>query len=93
MPLSKDEFERGRRIPQLERRVLSYLIAHPDVAYSAPEVARAVRPSSSVDLLSGVVNSLATDSALRRLAAEGKLRKRQVGAETFYMFDSGLRGE
>jgi hypothetical protein len=47
MPVSRSDFQRGRTEPSSSELVLSFLHAHPEKAYSAVEIATAIKKGAA----------------------------------------------
>ncbi|MFZ0891307.1 MAG: hypothetical protein WB778_00405 [Thermoplasmata archaeon] len=83
-PITREEFERGRKIPPLERLVLQHLARHPNTAYSADEIGRAVGAVRGENALTDISGSLNVDSVLNTLLKEGEILKKDVGSATYF---------
>ena len=86
MPISKEEFEKGRKIPPLERTVVNFLQAHRNQAYSESEISNSLRLVRGTNFFSDVIGALTLSGVLNTLAVEGRVTKKTVGDTEYYRF-------
>lgn len=90
MPITKDEFMRGRRTTELEQALVAFLKSHPGTAYSQSELQAAVfQPTENV--FQDLANFLAIGGTLDTLVKERRVLKKQVNLVDHYLWNTGGR--
>ncbi len=84
MPIKRDEFEKGRKIPELERAALQFLGQQKDKAFTANEMARELRQIQGASWLADVLSVWNMSITLDNLVKDGQAQKRVVAGETYY---------
>ena len=94
MPISIDEWERGRTSTTLESRIESFLTRNNEQAFTLAEIASnmyAIRFDSTKDVLDAFLLFFNIGGALRILIGEGKVKARLIrvpnGEEMYYAVD------
>ncbi len=83
MPITKEEFGKGRAIPQSERAIEKFLKSHRDEAFALSEIAKGLGYSVGTNFWNDVVVLFALQADLDRLIKDKKAISRQI-AETRY---------
>lgn len=91
MPVSVEEFEKGKKKDPLEEEIVHFLEENKDKAFSAIEIAKTVvfkEKKFAEDWLTNLVR-VATwwfsfHGALERLVREGRIRKRNIDRVDYY---------
>jgi len=84
MPISRDEFEKGRTAKTITSKVEELLLNNPDKAYTVGEIIDELhgKPSSSpMIMLQYAVNFLPINAALDALINEGKVNRKSIQKE------------
>ena len=85
MPISKEEFDKGRKMAPVERPILTFLKLRPDSAFTAREIANRVRQHTfGINIIWDVTATMEVDRALDVLSKEAKIERKQVGDEVYY---------
>ena len=92
MPISRDEWTRGRTADTTEARIEGFLRTNRGNAFTRGEIAGRVFGMRTVQTLKGLAGNLLTiwdvDSALKVLVREGRIQAKEIrerlGAETYY---------
>lgn len=85
MPISRDEFEKERKIDLREEMVVSFLEKNKDKAFTVREIASALGiPLLEESILNSFSNYFRFISILSRLENEGRIIKKRVDFEDFY---------
>lgn len=90
MPISKEEFEKGKKKNPLEEKIVDFLMKNKDATFTDPEIADNVG-IEPVDLSKGWKTNatkffgwLGFYSTLNRLVREGKIKKKRINHEEYY---------
>jgi DNA-binding response OmpR family regulator len=85
MPVTKEEFERGSKVTNEERAVLSFLSQHPHQAFSPSEILHAIYPQAGLNFLNDFVLNMNLNNTLIKLVRTGRVAKRMVDYVDHYM--------
>ncbi len=84
MPITRKEFEKGRKITPAEDSIRKVLQENPDKAYTSNELARELGHTFGQDFWKDVFTGVGITSILDTLVREGFAVKREIGFETYY---------
>jgi len=85
LPISRDEFDKlNQRHPTGEERVLAFLQANPNSAYTAVEISLALNPQSSLDDPFATQVTMILENLLTRRAAVAKWQQTPSGPEYYF---------
>ncbi|OGS51100.1 MAG: hypothetical protein A3K65_06625 [Euryarchaeota archaeon RBG_16_68_12] len=84
MPITKEEFQKGRKISPLEKGGEKFLSENAGRAYTVSEILRGVGYKTGINLVSDFVNVIGLEQVLKKLIADKKVAARQVDFETYY---------
>ena len=89
MPIASDEFEKGRKIEAVERRVLDFLKKNKNKAFTQTEILNALYPSAPnqgfwTGLASGLLLGIGVENALKKLVDDGLVKGKQITGEIYY---------
>jgi hypothetical protein len=92
MPISKEEWDLGKKSDTFEKQILSFLKKNPDIAYSLPEIVSALGYNIEIRDLGSFVGGVAGfwlfQNAIENLVKEGTVEARKIakitGEQTYY---------
>jgi hypothetical protein len=87
MPITSEEFNKGRKVSTLEKTILQFLRQHPDQAFTENEIAQAIGTVKGKTLLDDLVNIFTIPTVLNTLIKEGHITKRNIDSQTYYKID------
>ena len=89
MPISRDEFESGQVLTELERTIISFLDKNRGRAFKSSEIMDGVNMQTDFsDILRAILSGLIIfgfSSILRDLVAKGKIRMNFIDERYYYM--------
>lgn len=89
MPISRDEFESGQVLNELERTIISFLDKNRGRAFTSGEIMDGINIQTDFsDFFRGIVSGLfilGFPSFLRDLAVKGKIRMNIIDDQYYYM--------
>ena len=89
MPISRDEFESGQVLTELERTIISFLDKNRGRAFKSSEIMDGVNMQTDFsDILRAILSGLIIfgfPSILRDLVAKGKIRMNFIDERYYYM--------
>jgi len=83
-PITREEFQKGRRKLPLESTILQYLTANSGHAFTAQEIGRAVGLFKGINLIEDALATGQLNSALRGLLADRTVSAKTVSGRLYY---------
>lgn len=84
MPITKEEFSKGRLITQAEKEVEKFLRSHPEQAFTTPEIMKGLGYATGTNVWSDLLVFLGIQGVLKTLIEETKVTSRQIAGQPYY---------
>jgi hypothetical protein len=85
MPITKSEFERGKKIDEVEERIVSILEQNKDKAYTLMDIFNILfQRKSKNDMLVQFISVWSINITLNNLVRDGRVIKKQIRYQDYY---------
>ena len=86
MPIEKDEFNRGKKDDWVAKKVISFLKANKNKAFTANEIMQGMGYAVNIDsLIWGILGCWAFNRTLEGLVEDGRIITKKVNYVDYYM--------